>query len=465
MNVQLQELFNKQQSYALRLRQSTAHDRIAMLKKLKAAIQALEPEITKALYHDLGKPAFEAKVSEIYFVYAEIDHAIKHLRSWMRPQKVRASLSNIFSRNRIYYQAKGCCLIIAPWNYPFQLVFAPLVSALAAGNCVLVKPSELSVHTSQITKQLLDNCFEEQHVACLNGDAELAKALLKLPFDHIFYTGSTAVGKLVMEAAAQHLSSVTLELGGKSPCVIDQSADLKLAAQKIAWGKLLNVGQTCIAPDYVLLPQDREDEFVAAYKAAVKQLHFIQDKPNPASYGTIINKKHFNRIQSLVADAIADGARIYWGGEANEDKLLIHPVILGRVPFSSSVLNDEIFGPVLPLVTYQHLDEAIAFVNAKPRALALYVFSKNKKAIQSLLQDTITGSCCVNDVLVQIANPHLPFGGVGHSGMGASHGFFGFKSFSHERSVVFRGISDFNQLIFPPYTSKNWILRLLKRIM
>lgn len=459
-------VFKNQQSFQYQLRQTNAASRIDKLRKLKAAIQENEAQVYSALYKDLRKNEFEAAVTELIFTYGEIDFAIKNLKEWMTPKRVAKSLSNPFAKNRIYYEPKGVCLIIAPWNYPFQLVMSPLVSAIAAGNCVIVKPSELSAHTSKIIAKIILQVFEEEEVACIEGASDVSTQLLALPFDHIFFTGSTEIGKVVMTAAAKNLSSVTLELGGKSPTLIDKEVDLKKAAQKIAWGKLVNAGQTCIAPDYVLIHSQRVDEFVGLYKQQVAEMYF-KDKLeiNTKAYGKIISQKHFDRINHLVNDAVDKGARISWGGKTDEKNHTIYPVILTQVPANAKVMEEEIFGPVLPLVIYENIEEAIDFINAKPKPLALYIFSSSDKNVNKIIKSASAGGTCVNDVLIHLANPNLPFGGVNSSGMGSSHGFFGFKNFSHERAIMFQRRIDFNKMIYPPYIGKEWVLNLLKKIM
>lgn len=459
-------IFNDQRQYQQTLKQGNAAQRIELLRKLKSSILEKEDAIFRALYKDLRKSRFEAAVTELYFTYAEIDFAIKNLRHWMAPKRAGKTFSNLFAKNRIYYEPKGVCLIIAPWNYPFQLVMSPLVSAIAAGNCVIVKPSEISSNTSKIISSIILDAFEEQHVACFEGNAEVSQKLLELPFDHIFFTGSTEIGKSVMAAAAKNLTSVTLELGGKSPTIIDQQVDLAKAAQKVAWGKLVNAGQTCIAPDYVLIHESRADEFIGLYKQFASEMYF-KDKEaiNQAAYGKIVSRKHFERLSDLITDAVDKGARINWGGKTDDQSQTIYPAILTQVPKEAKIMEEEIFGPILPIVTYRDLEEAIAFVNAKTKPLALYIFSKSDKNIKAIIKLTSAGGTCVNDVLVHIANPKLPFGGVNHSGIGSSHGFFGFKNFSHERSVVTQRSPDFNKLVYPPYDAKNWVLNLLKRIM
>ena len=466
MEQKIQFIFKAQQAHKYTLRKNNAAQRIDKLRSLRNAITKYEAEIYSALQQDLRKSTFEAAVTELLFVYAELDFAIKNLRNWMQPFRVGKTLSSFFAKNRLYYEPKGVCLIIAPWNYPFQLTMSPLISAIAAGNCAIVKPSELSISTSKVVHQIISEAFEEREISCLLGDANLSTELLKLPFDHIFFTGSTAIGKVVMEAASKHLASVTLELGGKSPTIIDATANLAKAAEKIAWGKLVNSGQTCIAPDYVFLPEQQLDEFIKLYRAAATKMYFKADgKIDPNVYGKIINTKHYDRLKTWVHEAVANGAKINWGGAFDEKSETIDPIILSEIPIGAKVMEEEIFGPVLPLLTYNDLSEVIAQINEKSKPLALYIFSNNKKNINHIIKSTSAGGTCVNDVLIHISNPKLPFGGVNGSGMGSSHGFFGFKNFSHERAVVFQRKLDFNAMIYPPYEGKNWVLKLLKKIM
>lgn len=459
-------VFETQKTHQYVLRQTNALQRIEHLRKLKSTIQKNEDAIYFALHKDLRKSRFESSVTELFFIYGEIDFAIKNLSSWMSPSRIGKSLSNPFAKNRIYYEPKGVCLIIAPWNYPFQLVMSPLISAIAAGNCVMVKPSELSPATSKIITKIILDTFEDEHIACLEGDADVSKQLLELPFDHIFFTGSTEIGKVVMSAAAKNLTSVTLELGGKSPTIIDNEVNLEKAAKKIAWGKLVNSGQTCIAPDYILIPHQRIDEFVGLYKQFATEMYFkTKEEINPEAYGKIISEKHFDRLSGLITEAVDKGARINWGGKTDDKNQTIYPAVLTLIPNGAKVMEEEIFGPILPIIPYTNLDEAIAFVNGKSKPLALYIFSTSDRNIGKIIKSTSAGGTCVNDVLVHIANPKVPFGGANHSGMGSSHGYFGFKNFSHERTVVKQSRIDFNDMVYPPYHAKQWVLKLLKRIM
>lgn len=462
----INSVFKAQQAHKYTLRNTNATQRINKLSALKASIEKFEKEIYAALKSDLRKSEFESAITEVIFIYSEIDFAIKNLSSWMEPLSVGKTITGLMAKNRIYYEPKGVCLIIAPWNYPFQLMMAPLISAVAAGNCVILKPSELSSETSSIICRVIDDCFTEEEVCCFEGDASLSGILLSLPFDHIFFTGSTAIGKVVMEAAAKNLSSVTLELGGKSPTIIDETADLKQAAAKIAWGKLTNAGQTCIAPDYILLPVASQEEFIRHYRDAVKRMFFLGNgEIDLSSYAKIINKKHFNRISGLIADALDKGAALALGGENDFLNHTIHPTLLTNLPEHAEIMKEEIFGPVLPLITYKTIEEAIEIVNKMSKPLALYIFSRNKKTIHQVIKNTSSGGACVNDVLIHISNPKLPFGGVNGSGMGSCHGQFGFKTFSHERAVVFQSSMDMSHIIYPPYEKKGWVLKWLRKLM
>ncbi len=465
-NTRIPYIFNRQKTFHYTLRTTNALHRIETLKRLKSTIKKYEPQIYSALSKDLRKSEFESAVTELIITYSEIDYAVSNLRHWMAPRRIGKSLSNPFAKNRIYYEPKGVCLIIAPWNYPFQLVMAPLISAVASGNCVMVKPSEISGNTSAVIAKVLLEVFDEQEVACIEGPASASTELLALPFDHIFFTGSTAIGKVVMEAAAKNLSSVTLELGGKSPVIVDGNSNLQKAAKKIAWGKLVNCGQTCIAPDYALIHEDKIDEFIGLYKQFATELYFKSDEAvDKRVYGKIINKKHYNRLKSLIEDAMEKGARINWGGKMEESEQTINPVILTQVSEESEIMREEIFGPILPIFPYKTTEEAINFINKRPKPLALYIFSNNDKNVDKIIKNTSSGGACINDVLIHLANPKLPFGGVNHSGMGSSHGFFGFKNFSHERTVVKQRAIDFNSLIYPPYQNKSWVLKMLEKIM
>jgi aldehyde dehydrogenase (NAD+) len=378
---------------------------------------------------------------------------------------VANSFPFLLGKSEVRLEPKGVCLIMAPWNYPFNLAISPLIAAIAAGNTVTIKPSEYTPHTSAYIRSLVARVFKPEEVYVVEGGIETAQALLSLPFHHIFFTGSTAVGKLVMKAAAQHLSGLTLELGGKSPAIIDESADLMDTARKLVWGKLLNAGQTCIAPDYVLVNNDMIPALVEKIKVALSEM-----QPTQGDVAAIVSKRHFERMKALLADAQAKGAQVEIEGTTDEVALRFAPVVLSKVTDDMLLMQEEIFGPLLPIIGFQHSNEAIAYINAHDKPLALYIFSKNNYKTNQILQETSAGGTCVNDVVVHITNPNLPFGGVNHSGMGHYHGFAGFKTFSHERSVFhqFTGFGlNVNRLLYPPYDQKKeklikWLMKLIK---
>jgi len=465
MQESIKEVFELQKVHSISLRSTVAAERKEKLKKLKFLIQENEGIIFDALQKDLRKSEFEAALTEVYFVYAEIDFAIKNLSTWISPRRVSAGLSSFFTKNRIFYEPKGVSLIISPWNYPFQLLIAPLVSAIAAGNCAMLKPSELSPATTSVLLKLINDNFDSREIACFEGGVEVSEALLELPFDHIFFTGSPKIGKVIMAAAAKNLSSVTLELGGKSPAIITQDADLQKAAEKIIWGKFMNSGQTCIAPDYVLIHSSKEQEFLRLAALKIEQLFYDNKMLDKSSYGKIISASHYQRLKSLRDKAVEDGALIIKGGVDSDEDQTIEPTLLNKVSLSSAIMEEEIFGPLLPVLTYESVNKAIDFVNQMPKPLALYIFSGSDDVIRNTIRQTSAGGTCVNDVVIHISNPNLPFGGIGNSGSGSCHGFFGFKAFSHERAVMFQSKIDFSKIAYPPYPEKKNLLKWLKKIM
>jgi aldehyde dehydrogenase (NAD+) len=459
-------IFDLQKANERAVKLSTAKQRKEKLSKLQRAISGKEAEIYAALKSDLRKPEFESAAMEVNFTQTEIDFAINNLSDWMEPQRVPSNLVNTLTRNHIVYDPKGLCLIISPWNYPFQLLMSPLVSAIAAGNCCILKPSELAPATGSVLAALIRETFKENEIALMEGDAELATQLLSMPFHHIFFTGSTSIGKVVMEAASKHLTSVTLELGGKSPAIIDKHADLKKAADKIAWGKWTNAGQTCIAPDYVFVHASQRDEFVELLKQSIQKFYFQNNQLNKDDYGKIVSERHFARLKNLTEDAIAKGAKVQEGGTFNETDGSIVPTILTHVDLQSLIMKEEIFGPILPIITYSDIQETIEYVGRNDHPLALYIFSNKKSVVDTIIKQTSSGGVCVNDVLIHISNPFLSFGGVGASGMGGSHGFYGFRSFSHERSVMIQNrFLDFGKIVYPPFKGKKWMMKLLKKLV
>nr|WP_244226738.1 aldehyde dehydrogenase [Paenibacillus protaetiae] len=404
--------------------------RLQRLSKLKEAIKRSEPELLQALRLDLNKSETEAYMTEIGIVYSEISHTMRHLKRWAKPKKVKTALTHAGSRGVIIREPYGTVLIIAPWNYPFQLVMSPLVGAIAGGNTAVIKPSELSPHVSAVIAGIVSGLFPPEEVMTAEGGVEVSTALLEQPFDYIFFTGSTAVGKAVMEAAAKRLIPVTLELGGKSPCVVHRDADLKLAAKRILFGKLTNAGQTCIAPDYLLVHQEVKGRLLDELKAAAVRFYGDQPLSNP-DYGRIINKRHFDRLVRLLQDGT-----IVHGGQYDEDALKIAPTFIEIADWESPVMQEEIFGPIMPILAYSSADEVVDAVTARPKPLAFYLFTGDRDVEKELLHRIPFGGGCVNDTLMHIATPYLPFGGVGESGMGGYHGESSFQTFTHAKSVL-----------------------------
>jgi aldehyde dehydrogenase (NAD+) len=420
---------------------STAPQRIEKLRRLREAMFTHRAALHAALWADYEKPASEVDLSEIYPVVSEARHAMRHVRRWMRPRRVATPLALLGSRSRIVYEPKGVVLIISPWNFPLNLTFGPLVSAVAAGNCVIIKPSEMTPHTSACMKGIVNELFDESEVAVIEGDASVAEELLRRKWDHIFFTGSPAVGRIVMKAAAEHLTPVTLELGGKSPVIVDRTANLDEAAKKIAWGKFLNSGQICIAPDYLLVDEAIRDSFVEKLRNAM----------TPDS-GLLVNDRHAARVKHLFDDAVAGGAKVVAGGQF--DERAVAPTLLANVDPQSALMQQEIFGPLLPMITYRTIDDALAVIAAREKPLVLYLFSRSRKVIRDVLRRTTAGGTAINDTLVHFYQLNLPFGGVGESGVGKAHGIFGFEAFSNARGV-FEQPTRFSaiQLMYPPYTN------------
>lgn len=437
-------------------RQSTIADRRERLKKLLGWIMSNRDRIKTAIHEDFKKPAAEVDVSEVYPVVGEIKQALQNLEQWSRPTKVDATLNYLGTWSEIRYEPKGVCLILSPWNFPFNLSVGPLVSCLAAGNVALLKPSEETPSTSRLIAEMVKEVFDGE-VRVLEGGKELATELLALPFDHIFFTGSPGVGKIVMKAAANNLASVTLELGGKSPAIIHSSARIKEAAKRIAFGKFLNNGQTCIAPDYIIVHEKVKDKLINELKKQVISL-FGDGKAiteNATSYGRVVNDKHFARQTELLEDAVEKGAKVEMSGSPNAASRFFHPVILSNVPLDAKLMVEEIFGPILPVVTYNEDKEVIAMVNGKPKPLALYIFGSNTKFREYVLGQTSAGSVCINDCVLQFTHPNLPFGGVNNSGIGKSHGYYGFRAFSNEKPILRqkRGFA-LSYLFYPPFSKK-----------
>lgn len=450
----LADVVDAQRAFALA---GTAKDigfRRARLRQLKEALKASEQRLLDALHADLGKSPFESCLTEIGVVHHEIDDAIANVRRWSRPRHVTIGLTVAPATSWIIPEPYGTTLIIGAWNYPLQLTLAPLVAAIAAGNTAIVKPSELAAHSSSALADVLNATFDADYVHVIEGGIDETSALLAHRFDKIFFTGSTAVGRIVAKAAAEHLTPVTLELGGKSPCFVLADADIAVAARRISWGKYLNAGQTCVAPDYVLVERSVHDALLAELAAQIAPVAGT-DPRNSDSFGRIVNRRHVERLRRLI-----DPAKIHAGGEISEDERFVAPTILRDVDWSDPVMQEEIFGPILPVIAFDHLDDAIAAVKARPKPLALYAFTRSKTIEQRLLSSIAFGGGCINDVVMHVANPRLPFGGVGESGMGSYHSEAGFRAFSHYKSVLRKPTGFELPVRYPPYSP--WKFRLLR---
>jgi aldehyde dehydrogenase (NAD+) len=430
--------------------------RIKQLKILKHAVEENESRILDALNADLRKSPYEAYLTEVGIVKDELRHMIKKVGKWARPRRVGTPIYHFPASSHIYPEPYGIALIIAPWNYPFQLAVAPLAAALAAGNCAVVKPSEFSEHTSQVLAELAETYFDPSYVSVVTGDVEVSTALLAQKFDYIFFTGSPGVGKVVMRAAAEHLTPVTLELGGKSPCIVDRDANIELAAKRIVSGKFINAGQTCIAPDYLMVHQSVKDLLVDRMIHYIERFYGAFPAESP-DYPKIINQKHFERLQGLTKNAT-----IMCGGGGDVAGQILAPTLISDVDWDHPSMQEEIFGPVLPVLEYAHLSDAAARINERPRPLALYMFSNDQKNIDAILSDVSFGGGCINDTLIHFATPNLPFGGVGNSGMGAYHGKFGFDAFSHQKGVMRNTVKFDFPFRYPPFFKH---LKLLKTVL
>ncbi|AXP50458.1 aldehyde dehydrogenase family protein [Bacillus subtilis] len=431
----IHRVFQLQKKQQKALRASTAEQRREKLQRFLDSVIAHEEEIIEAIRKDVRKPYHEVKKAEIEGTKKAIRDNMNNLEQWMAPKEVGSSLSPD-ANGILMYEPKGVTLILGPWNYPFMLTMAPLAASLAAGNSAIVKLSDFTMNTSNIAAKVIRDAFDEKEVAIFEGEVEVATELLDQPFDHIFFTGSTNVGKIVMTAAAKHLASVTLELGGKSPTIIDSEYDLMDAAKKIAVGKFVNAGQTCIAPDYLFIKKDVQDRFAGILQTVVNA-GFMEDDHNPdrSKFTQIVNDRNFNRVKDLFDDAIEKGAEVVFGGVFDASDRTISPTVLKNVTPDMKIMQEEIFAPILPMMNYEDIDEVIDYVNDRDKPLALYVFSKNQDLIDNVLQHTTSGNAAINDVVVHFSDVNLPFGGVNTSGIGSYHGVYGFKEFSHEKGV------------------------------
>jgi aldehyde dehydrogenase (NAD+) len=456
--------FEAQGPVALALRSSTAEQRIAHIKQLRTAMLAKREAFYAAFAQDMRKSKAEVEGAEFMPVLDEMRHAIGNLKRWMKPKSVTPVLTSVGSKAQVQMQPRGRVLIIAPWNYPLNQCFCPLISAIAAGNTVILKPSEMTPTVSKLMGEIISQVFEPTHVAYFEGGQATSQALLALPFDHIFFTGSPAVGKLVMAAAAKHLTSITLELGGKSPTIVDETADIKLAAENLVWGKFINSGQTCIAPDHIFVHSKVKTKFTKACQAALSKYYGAPAKrmSNP-DLTHIVNTRHTQRLAGLLDDAQKRGARTIVGGQIDVNECMIAPTLLDGVNADMRIMQEEIFGPVLPIIEYSDVNAVIAQINAHPKPLALYVYSGDEKRANKIIAQTSSGGACVNQCMMHNVQGNLPFGGVNNSGMGSTHGYHGFKAFSHERSVLTAGRLRLEKLFAPPYTAMRF--KLIKQIV
>lgn len=452
----INKLIEKQRTYFNNGNCKSLDFRIQQLKKLKKCLKENESDILQALYLDLGKSEVEAYMSEVGFVYAEIDFMIKNLKSFARPAKVKTPLLYLGAKSSIYSDPLGLVLVIGPWNYPFQLLIAPLVGSMAAGNCTILKPSEFAPHCSELLNNLIKNTFIADYIAVVEGAIPECSSLLNQKFDYIFYTGGSYAGRIVMEAAARNLTPLTLELGGKSPCIVDRDVNITKTARRIAWGKYLNAGQTCVAPDYLMVHRDIKNDLLKAIKESI--LDFYGSDPLQSKhYSRIINDRHFMRLIALLYDS-----QIVWGGQNKREEKFIAPTIIENVSLESPVMQEEIFGPILPVLEYEDLHKVIEHINSRPKPLALYFFSRDKIKQKKILSQSSSGGVCINDTLSHITTRTLPFGGVGESGIGQYHGKASFDTFSHKKSVLNNKFFLDASIKYPPY---NISLSKIKKLM
>lgn len=456
MEKTLENAFEIQKKYFYQGHTLPYEFRAEALHKLMKVIQKYENEIMEALKNDLGKSEFEAYTNEIGILYLEIKHSLKNLKKWMKSRDITLEIFLQPGKGKIYSEPYGNTLIIAPWNYPFQLLIAPLIAAIAAGNTAILKPSELSPATEKIAEKIIREIFDERFIKVIKGGVDETTELLKLPFDKIFFTGSVPVGKIVMKAAAKHLTPITLELGGKSPTIVHKDANLKFAANKIVWGKFNNAGQTCVAPDYLLVHKDVEKELIENIKKTIKD--FYGENPKTSEdYGRIINRRHTERLEKLI-----DPKKVIIGGQVNFEEKYIAPTIMAGVTLEDKIMEDEIFGPILPVMTYEHLEEVIKIIRGFSKPLALYLFTNSSQVEKHIMEKVTFGGGGINTTILHVASGQLPFGGVGQSGMGSYHGKAGFLEFSHKKSVL-KQPSNFDFGI--TYPGKKISLKWIKKIM
>lgn len=453
-----ENILKRQRNYLSSIGIIDVTDRIENLKKLKNSIKKYENNIINALNIDLGKPEFEAYSSEVGFVYSTIDYFIKNLKSWTKVKKVKNDAAQLPGKSYIYKSHYGAVLIIGPYNYPFQLLIEPLIGAISGGNTVILKPSEYATKTEAIVEKIIKETFDEKYIAVVTGDYKVNSQLLDLEFDYIFFTGSVNVGKIVMEKASKHLTPVTLELGGKSPVIVDNTANLKVSAKRILWGKLTNAGQTCVAPDYILAHEDIYEELIKEFEKVIIEF-YGQDIINSKDFGRIINDRHMNRLNAILEH---DKNKITFGGEVDFEKRYISPTIIRDVTLEDAVMNEEIFGPIIPVIKYKNMEDIKYYISHHKNPLALYVFSEDENFSEDIINRFSFGGGCVNDTISHVASAYLPFGGIGSSGMGNYHGKASFDTFTHTKSIVKKSTKIDLKLVFPPYKDK---IKLIKKVM
>ena len=451
----------------VRLRNSSYKERIEKIKRIQNFVlnEANHQIIAEALYKDLRKPNEEVITTEITPILLNTKHVLRNLKYWMKVEHVPSPITMVGMSSYIKYESKGTVLLISPWNYPIFLTIYPLIYALAAGNAVILKPSEISSNTSKVIANMIQTIYEEHEVAVIEGAVEESTELLKLPFNHIHFTGSPKVGKIVMEAAAKNLSGVTLELGGKSPVIIDGTGNTQEIAEKIAWGKTLNCGQTCIAPDYILIQKKEIETFISHFKTNVNKFYNLNDNGlnNASEYGRIIDEKNFNRVEKLLQDAIKKGAKIEFGGQLKKEEKFMEPTLLTNVNTEMLIMQEEIFGPLLPIITFEKNSDVINFLQKMPSPLAIYIMSGKKKNIQYFLDNTVSGGVGINELMLTPVNPNLPFGGVNNSGIGKSGGKHSFDDFSNPKGVVKKNFGNTLKLVYPPF--KKGVFKYFKTIV
>ncbi len=455
----IRQIITRQDAFFKMHRTKDVQFRILLLKKLRKEIVSREEEIHAALYADFKKPVFESLISETGVVLIELNKTIKKLKKWVKPTAVFPAVLNFPSFSKIYKDPYGKVLIIGPWNYPYQLALAPVIGAVAAGNTVVLKPSELASNTAAIVNSIISNVFDDAHVAVVEGSVEVSQFLLQQRWDYIFFTGSVMVGKIVAKAAAEHLTPVTLELGGKNPCIIDETTDLKLAAKRLVWGKFLNAGQTCIAPDYFLVHKSIKSDFIAEFSKQITAT-YGEDPQKSIDYARIINQRNFDRLNKMLADV-----NIVYGGKTDREDVYISPTLIDSPPMDSEVMKDEIFGPISPVFSYENEEDIAVFMTKYEKPLSLYIFSNRSKFIASILKKYSFGGGAINDTLIHFVNDRLPFGGVGHSGMGAYHGKLTFDVFSHHKSITKRYAWPDLPIRYAPYKGKFKILKTMFKII